>query len=183
MIYGDLVRLRGVERTDLEQFVAWLNDPEVIAGLVIYAPLSLTYEEGWFESVTKRPHDEHPLAIEVQQGAEWQMIGNCSFYDLDWRCRSAKVGIFIGDKNFWNKGYGTSVMRLLLQHGFQTLNLNRIGLDVYENNPRAIKAYEKAGFRLEGRARQAMYKSGQYIDVILMSVLREEWQESRAGTA
>lgn len=183
MIYGDLVRLRAVERADVERFVVWLNDPEVIEGLTIYTPLSLAAEEDWFENLLKQPEDERPLTIEVQQGAEWVAIGNCSFHQIDWRCRSAILGIFIGDKAFWNKGYGTKVMQLLLKHGFETLNLNRIALDVYERNPRAIRAYEKAGFRLEGNKRQAMYKAGRYVDVLVMSVLREEWQEGRAGTA
>jgi len=183
MIYGDLVRLRAIERTDIERFRVWLNDPEVIEGLVIYTPLSLTDEEDWFDNIRKRPMDERPMTIEVQQDAEWIAVGNCSFFDIDWRCRAAKLGIFIGDKSFWNKGYGTKVMQLLLKHGFETLNLNRIALDVYENNPRAIRAYEKAGFRLEGKKRQAMYKAGRYMDVLIMSVLREEWREDRAGTA
>jgi RimJ/RimL family protein N-acetyltransferase len=82
----------------------------------------------------------------------------------------------IGEKSLWNMGYGTEVMRLMLKHGFNTLNLNRIALEVYENNPRAIRSYEKAGFFLEGRKRQGMYKNGRYIDIFLMSVLRSEWQ-------
>jgi hypothetical protein len=81
------------------------------------------------------------------------------------------VGIFIGEKTLWNKGYGTEAMRLLLRHGFETLNLNRICLRVFETNPRAVRSYEKAGFMLEGRERQGMYKDGQYIDVLMMSIL------------
>jgi RimJ/RimL family protein N-acetyltransferase len=86
------------------------------------------------------------------------------------------VGIFIGEKSLWNQGYGTEVMKLLLKHGFHTLNLNRIALEVYENNPRAVRSYEKAGFVHEGCKRQGMYKDGHYIDILLMSVLRSEWQ-------
>jgi RimJ/RimL family protein N-acetyltransferase len=87
------------------------------------------------------------------------------------------LGIFIGDKRYWNKGYGTEVMRLLLRHGFSTLNLNRVFLRVFETNPRAIRSYEKAGFVFEGRMRQAEFIDGKYCDVILMSVLRSEWKE------
>ena len=67
-------------------------------------------------------------------------------------------------------------MRLLLQHGFHTLNLNRIALDVYDTNLRAVRSYEKAGFVQEGRKRQAIFKDGKYIDILQMSVLREEWE-------
>ena len=105
------------------------------------------------------------------------MIGNSGFFNIDWRNRGAELGIVIGDKAYWNKGYGTEVMRLLLHHGFTTLNLHRIFLRVFEGNPRAIRAYEKAGFVHEGRMRQAEFRDGKYLDVLLMSVLRPEWQE------
>ena len=180
MIYGERVRLRHVEREDLPHFVAWLNDPEVRHGLALYLPLSNAEEENWFTELLKRPGDEQPLVIEVRGEAGWMMIGNSGFFKFDWRNRSAELGILIGDKTYWNQGYGTEVMRLLLRHGFTTLNLHRIFLRVFENNPRAIRAYEKAGFVLEGRMRQAEYRDGQYWDVLLMSVLSPEWSEKPA---
>ncbi|HEX9617504.1 MAG TPA: GNAT family protein [Anaerolineales bacterium] len=180
MIYGERVRLRHVEREDLPHFVAWLNDPEVRHGLALYLPLSNAEEENWFTELLKRPGDEQPLVIEVRGEAGWTMIGNSGFFKFDWRNRSAELGILIGDKTYWNQGYGTEVMRLLLRHGFTTLNLHRIFLRVFENNPRAIRAYEKAGFVLEGRMRQAEYRDGQYWDVLLMSVLSPEWSEKPA---
>ncbi|MCU0489376.1 MAG: GNAT family N-acetyltransferase, partial [Anaerolineales bacterium] len=170
MIYSGRIRLRAPERSDIPRFVAWLNDPEVRAGLLVSLPLSTADEEGWFEAMLKRPLEEHPLTIEVRQGDDWLPVGNCGFHNIDWRCRAAEVGIFIGEKSLWNQGYGTEVMRLLLKHGFHTLNLNRIALDVYETNPRAIHSYEKAGFVHEGRRRQAMFKDGRYVDILQMSV-------------
>lgn len=177
MIYSGRIRLRAPERSDIPRFVTWLNDPEVRAGLLVSLPLSTADEDGWFEAMLKRPLEEHPMTIEVRQGDDWLPVGNCGFHNVDWRCRAAEVGIFIGEKSLWNRGYGTEVMRLLLKHGFHTLNLNRIALDVYETNPRAIRSYEKAGFVHEGRRRQAMYKDGRYVDILQMSVLRSEWQE------
>jgi RimJ/RimL family protein N-acetyltransferase len=176
MIYGENIRLRAPERSDIPSFVAWLNDPEVRQGLLLHLPLSQADEEQWFDAMQARPSNEHPLTIEVRDGEDWKAIGNCGYDSFDWRCRSVEVGIFIGDKSCWNRGIGTEVMRLMLKHGFLTLNLNRIFLQVYASNPRAVRAYEKAGFVHEGRKRQGMYKDGQYIDILLMSVLREEWQ-------
>jgi diamine N-acetyltransferase len=176
MIYGERIRFRAVEREDLPRFVAWLNDPEVLQGLLLYLPLSLNDEENWYESMMKRPTDEHPMVIEIQQADEWLPVGNCGFVNIDWRSRSGEVGIFIGEKRLWNRGYGTDAMRLLLQHGFHTLNLNRIALDVYDTNLRAVRSYEKAGFVHEGRKRRAIFKDGEYIDILQMSVLREEWE-------
>lgn len=177
MIHGNRVRLRAPERNDIPLFVNWLNDPEVVAGLLLSLPLSTADEENWFDSMLKRPLEEHPMVIEFQDGGGWFAVGNCGFHNIDWRSRSAEVGIFIGEKAHWNRGIGTEAMQLLLKHGFQTLNLNRIGLEVFDNNPRAVHCYEKVGFIHEGRKRQAMYKNGQYVDVLYMSVIRSDWSE------
>lgn len=177
MIYGDRVRLRHVERDDLPLFVEWLNDPVVTQGLALHYPLSISEEEDWYEGVLKRPIEERPLVIEVEGAEGWRLIGNSGFMNIDWRNRSAELGIFIGDTSYWNQGYGTEVLGLLLKHGFSTLNLHRIFLRVFEDNPRAIRAYEKAGFINEGRQRQAEYHDGIFHDVIMMSILRPEWDQ------
>ncbi len=175
MFYGKRIRLRRNERSDLPRFVEWLNDPDVRRYLSGGWPISQASEEGWFENMLKRSPEEQPLSIEIREGDGWRLIGNCSFFDIDQRARSAEVGIFIGDKSFWNQGYGAEVMHLLLQVGFKTLNLNRIFLRVDEDNRGGIRAYEKAGFVHEGRFRQSVYRDGKYVDLLFMSVLRSEW--------
>jgi RimJ/RimL family protein N-acetyltransferase len=175
IVYGKRVRLRGAERSDLEKFVAWINDPEVTAGLTLFLPMSSVDEDKWFDSVMQRSQEEKPLVIDMKDGTDWRLIGNSSFFGFDWVARSAEVGIMIGEKTIWNQGYGSEVMTLLLRHGFRTLNLNRIYLRVYSENKRAIRAYEKVGFVHEGRMRQAVFKNGSYSDILYMSVLREEW--------
>lgn len=175
IVYGKRVRLRGVERSDLEKFVEWINDPEVTRGLTLVLPMSSIDEEKWLESVMQRTQEAKPLVIDVKDGDTWRVIGNSSFFEFDWLARAAEVGIMIGDKSIWNQGYGTEVMKLLLRHGFETLNLNRVYLRVYADNEYAIRTYEKVGFVHEGRMRQATYKYGKYCDVLIMSVLRAEW--------
>lgn len=175
MIYGKRIRLRAPERDDIPMFREWLNDPQVRAGLTVYLPLSICNEERWFDNMLDGPATEQPLVIEIKQEKTWLSIGNCGFHNIDWRNRSAEVGLFIGETKHWNQGFGTETMRLLLTHGFETLNLHRIALQVYENNPGAIRSYEKAGFTFEGRQRQAEFQSGKYWDVIIMSILRSEW--------
>ncbi len=179
MISNDRLRLRAMRRADLPLFVSWLNDPQVIEGLIHYIPLSLEDEEAWYESMRKRPREEHPLMIEIRTAKGWEPIGNCSLMDIDWRVRQAEFGIVIGAKQHWNRGFGTSALKLMLKHGFHTLNLNRIYLRVHATNQRAIRSYEKAGFVREGTLRQAHYHDGAYVDVIFMGVLRDEWEESR----
>jgi len=177
MIYGDRIRLAAVEREDLPLFVSWLNDPEVRHGLAMYLPISMAQEEKWFEKLLERPPDTQPLCIEARDGEKWVKIGNMGFFDFDQHARSAEVGIMIGNKEYWNQGYGTEAISLLLRHGFDTLNLNRIMLRVYEDNPRAIRCYEKAGFVHEGRLRDARYVEGTYKDILILSVLKAEWVE------
>ena len=157
----------------------WINDPEVNEGLAIYLPMSLRDEEQWFEQMAQRDQAEKPMAIEAREGEGWKLIGNCSVFNIEWTNRSAELGIAIGEKSVWNQGYGTETMQLLLQHGFETLNLNRIYLRVYSTNLRAMRAYEKAGFVLEGTLREAVYKHGNYADVHIMSVLRSEWKSNK----
>ena len=184
MIIGERVRFRGVERSDIPRFVEWLNDPEVIEGIMINYPISQADEEGWFERMLTHPADERVMGIEAKdvppesQADSWKLIGTCAFNSIDWRLRAAEFGILIGDKAYWNRGYGTDAVRLLVRYGFTTLNLNRIYLHVFETNPRAIRAYEKAGFTLEVRERQAEYRHGHDVDVLLMSILKQEYQHN-----
>lgn len=177
MILGKRLRLRALERTDIPRCVTWLNDPEVRKNLLVYRPLSLAQEEDWYESMLKRPADEHVFCIEVQTPQGWTTIGNTGFHNLDWRNRSAEVGLFIGEKQFWGKGYGGDTLRLMLRYAFNQLNLNKVYLNVFSTNQRGIRCYEKIGFVHEGRMREDIYQDGQYIDVFIMSVLRSEWKD------
>lgn len=175
IMYGKRIRLRAVEREDVQKFHEWVNDPEVTRGLALYLPMSMQDEQNWFEGLSKRDPNQRPFAIEMRKGRAWKLIGNCGVFDIELIHRSAELGIMIGDKDEWSKGYGSEAMTLLLRHCFETLNLNRAFLRVYEDNVRAVRSYEKAGFVLEGRLREAVYKHGKYENVLFMSVLRSEW--------
>jgi len=121
MILGDQLRFRAIEKEDLPKFVIWLNDPEIKYGLSMVVPLSLAEEENWFENLLKRSSYERPMAIEIQpdpQVDEWIFVGNCGLIQIDWQNRSSEVGIFIGEKGYWNQGFGTNAMRLIIKHGF-----------------------------------------------------------------
>lgn len=177
MIYGKRIRFRAPEREDIPTFVEWLNDPDVRRGIAVFLPMSLAREEKWFDTMIARPVETHPFAIELKKGRGWILIGTCGFHDIDWISRKAELGIMIGDKRQWNKGLGTEAMELLLQHGFETLNLHRIYLKVFADNKGAIRSYEKAGFVHEARLREAHFGEGHYKDDLIMSVLRSEWRE------
>lgn len=176
MIVGKRVRLRSLEREDLPKIVPWLNDDETRQFISLRVPLSLAQEQDWFERQKNKPLEQQVLAIEVFTEQGWQYIGNTGFDEIDQLNRSAEIGIVIGDKDYWSKGYGTDAMRLMLFHGFTNLNLQRIWLRVFETNKRGIRCYEKAGFVHEGRLRQAQFFRGKFVDVLIMGVLRKEWK-------
>ncbi len=177
MIYGKRIRLRRLEKEDITFFYKWVNDPQVTKGISIYLPIGFWEEEEWFDSKKKIHPEERPLAIDMRDGEHWRLIGNTSFFNRDTVSRSAEIGIMLGDKSIWNQGYGTESMQLMIRHGFATLNLHRIELRVLEENARAIRAYEKVGFVHEGRQRKAIYQHGKYQDILMMSILRDEWEK------
>lgn len=177
MIYGERIRFRRVEKSDLDLFMVWINDADVTKGLTLYLPMGMWEEEEWFEGLAKRAQAERPMCVEIPDGEGWRTIGNLGVFNIDSVARSAEVGIMLGDKSIWNQGYGTEAMQLLLKHCFETLNLNRVQLYVYEANLGAIRVYEKVGFVHEGRKREALYKNGKYQDILIMSILRSEWKQ------
>lgn len=170
MILGEKTRLRALERDDLPHFVRWINDPETRRFMAIRYPLSMTEEEKWWEGLLDRK--DHIFAIETEDGT---YIGNIGLHDIEPENRRAMLGIIIGDKRYWGQGYGTDAIRAMLGWAFGYLNLHRVYLTVYAYNARAIRCYEKCGFRHEGVMRQARYTDGQYFDGLMMGVLRDEF--------
>jgi len=180
-IYGKRIRLRAAEKEDIPTFLRWFNDPEVTENLMMTTPMARVEEESWYDCMMQKPATEHVMVIEISDGQQkpsYRAIGTCGFISIDWRNRSSEVGISIGEKSLWDQGYGTETMSLLIEHGFNTLNLHRIWLQVHSTNPRGIRAYEKAGFIHEGKFRQAEFKKGAYCDVHVMSILADEWRQS-----
>ena len=112
--------------------------------------------------------------------AENKLIGEIELDVVNWPGRDAFVGLGIGETDYWSKGYGTDVMNVLLRFAFTEINLRRVSLGVFEYNSRAIRSYEKAGFRHEGRLRNLLLREGRRWDNLFMGILREEWLEQNA---
>ncbi|MFX1456861.1 MAG: GNAT family N-acetyltransferase [Promethearchaeota archaeon] len=175
MLKGERVTLGPIKREYIDLYLKWFNDPEITQYLTMYRPLTRMFEEDWIENLKNRD-DTIAFAILIHdENGEERHIGNCGIHNIDWKNRVAEVGITIGEKDCQSKGYGTEAMEILIDYGFKSVNLNRIQLRVYEFNTRAINSYSKIGFMEEGRMRQAIFISGEYHDVIFMSILREEW--------
>ncbi len=175
MILGEKVRLRPIEREDLPQYVRWFGDPEVRHHLAVYLPFSLAQEERWYEGLQERLAGGRDviLAIETMEGVH---IGNVGLHSINWKDRSSELGIVIGEKGYWNQGYGTDTMHTMLRVAFEEMNLHRVYLRVDADNVRGIRCYEKCGFQKEGTLRDAVFRAGQYHDQLLMSILRPEFQ-------
>lgn len=189
---GTKIYLRPLEREDIPRLLPWINHPDITRTLQLYLPLHQPREEEFIDSLYKDPASialgialRAPSQATTEEEAARQehadrLIGVTGIHEFDIKNRSANFGIVIGEPHFWNKGYGTETTRLMRDLAFGTLNANRFWLHVYENNPGGQRAYERAGFRVEGRLRQAHYIEGRYWDVLVMSILREEWEAAQA---
>lgn len=179
MIRGNKVRLRAIEQDDIPRFVRWLNDPDVIRFLSIYQPISTADEIRWFQRHLESK-DDFVYAIETAEGVH---IGNIGLHGLDWKNHNAVLGVFIGEKAYWGLGYGSDAILALLHFAFGEMNLHRVELSVFDFNERAIRCYRKCGFQLEGSRRQALYREGEYHDVLLMSILKAEYEAALQAAA
>jgi [ribosomal protein S5]-alanine N-acetyltransferase len=171
---GERIYLRPIEREDAPQLQSFMNDPEVTQTLQMHRPLNLQVEQDFIEHAAK---DQSNIRLAIALKQEDALIGATDLRLGEMKDRKAEFGIAIGAKDEWNKGYGTEATKLMIQYGFETLNLNRIFLRVYEYNPRAMKAYEKAGFKREGVLRDDTYRMGRYWDAMIMGLLREDWKK------
>jgi len=179
MLRGKRIKLTPIKREYIESFLRWFNDPEITQYLVMYRPLTQMEEEDWFENL-KNWQDTIFFSIVVsEEDSSEKLIGNCGIHNINWKNRVGEVGIAIGEKQYHNKGFGTEAMELLLEYGFNTVNLNRIELFVYDYNTRAINMYKKLGYTEEGRKRQFIWNKGKYHDAIMMGMLAEEWRDRK----
>lgn len=172
MLVGEKTRLRCVEMSDLDNCLAWINDLEVTRFLATRMQVSRKQEEQWLSRMAAGDDGANKVfAIETLDG---QQIGNTGLHGIDYISGFAEIGIVIGMKQYWGKGYGTDAMRTLMRFAFRELGLRKITLKVFGTNTRAQKAYAKLGFREVGRFRAHVLKDGMYEDEILMEVFAED---------
>jgi RimJ/RimL family protein N-acetyltransferase len=167
-LQGGLVRLRPVEEADLPRINELFWEPDVTEQLLVVWPEPISGTRQWWER--PRAEGEPRFVIETLAG---EFVGICDLGRVEGRARTAALGIWIG-KPFWDKGFGTDATRLLCRFAFNEMNLQRIELGVVENNARGKRAYEKVGFKEEGRLRRARFVGGSHVDLIVMGLLAEE---------
>ncbi|HET6614955.1 MAG TPA: GNAT family protein [Dehalococcoidia bacterium] len=180
MIEGELINLRPIEVSDAGRYCDWLNDREVTRHLQMRYQMPLLAEEAWLRERASEQvgyGSGGNFAVETKDGTH---IGSVGFHYVNPENRKATLGIVIGDKRYWSKGYGTDTMRTLLRFGFEEMNLRRIDLSVDADNARAIACYRKCGFIEEGRLREHRYARGAYGDQLWMGMLRDEFRALQA---
>src|SRR5436190_24278819 len=121
--------------------------------------------------------------MQIPQRHSGRRIGSCALSQFDGENGSAMYHITIGEKDAWGHGYGTQATQLMVDHALGTLGLHRIALTVFEFNERAIRAYRRCGFTVEGRARESIWRDGSWWDELAMSVLAPEWRARRGSGA
>lgn len=169
---GDLV-LRRPETSDLEALYQQKNDPEIAALLGGFTTGYSRQDLADWIDYHRSQKNEVIWAI-VRQDDD-SCVGHVGLYEIDFRIRAAEFAIMIGDRSMWGKGIGSACTQFAVEYGFAELNLNRIHLTVLSSNERAIRLYQRLGFREEGKLRQAQYKNGKYLDIFIMALLREDF--------
>jgi RimJ/RimL family protein N-acetyltransferase len=178
LLVGRKVILRRHVPANLAAFRKWYADPE-IARLARYqeSPMRPEEIERFFAA---RVVGADALAMAVHERTTGRLIGTCAFSQMDADNGSALYHITIGEADAWGHGFGTEATSLMMDHAFGTLGLHRVALFVFEFNERAIRAYQRVGFVLEGRARQSIRRDGRWWDELAMSMLDADWQRLRA---
>lgn len=175
MLHGEKVLLRAIQSIDLRRQWEFNNDLEfeLLGGGDPPEPQALErLEAEWAERVHRGGRDGMNFAIE----ADGLYIGTCGLFGVDATARTCEVGIGIGDPAYRGRGYGRDALRVLLDYAFRLRNFRKVWLRVNGDNARASATYRACGFVEEGRLRRHVWSAGEYVDLVYMGLLREEWR-------
>lgn len=181
MLKGEKIELRPVTKADLNNQFKWRNNEEfanMAAGseAYLYNNTPLEMMEAYYEKNLTTVDKNDGCVFSVYALHDGKHIGKCDYRDVNIITRTATIGLSIGEKDYWNQGYGSDVIKTLIRHLFNSLNLRRVQLDTWSGNERAIRVYQKCGFEIEGRLKENEYVDGKYYDTIIMGLLRSNFK-------
>ncbi|RJQ72933.1 MAG: N-acetyltransferase [Desulfobacteraceae bacterium] len=176
MLAGKNLRLIPLAAEHLAKTRQWANDLELNAGILRVLPVTEYDQEQWYANLCR---DSSRIVFAVHLLETDAHIGNCGFYHIDYLHRRGELWLLIGEKSCQGKGYGQEIVKLMLSFGFDSLNLNRIFLHVREDHIPAIKLYQTIGLQNEGALREHYFLQGQYVNVLTMSILRNEYDATK----
>ncbi len=166
------IYLTAIENEDdILKMYYWINNKELVNFNSSFFPVHFKNHIEWFENIRK---DKSTVLFGIRKKKDNELIGTCQLHSINSIHRKAELQIRLQFESS-SKGYGKEVLKILIDYGFNDLNLNKIYLNVYETNSRAISLYEKMGFQKEGALREEIFLNGKYIDVYVMSILKNEW--------
>jgi RimJ/RimL family protein N-acetyltransferase len=180
LLRGSRLWLTALNRSDAPIIARWEYDNEFLR-LLDSSPAHPRSEDEilrWMEGEQKS-RNNFLFGIRLVDSDE--LIGWVELDGVQWTHQTSYVGIGIGNRAYWGKGYGSEAMRLVLQFAFNELNLHRVHLTVFSYNPRAIRMYENLGFQREGVYREYLHRDGQRYDMLLYGLLRREWEAHNKG--
>lgn len=170
------VELRKITIDDTDNIIKWRNNPEVKKNFCIQYDFTREIHLNWYKNKIETGEVVQFIIIDRTTNTD---VGSTYLRDIDMKNKKAEFGIFIGENSARNKGIGTDSAKLILKYGFEELKLNKIFLRVFSNNLAGIKAYEKAGFKYEGTAKQdVMLPNGEYQDIIFMAELKSDFEKN-----
>jgi RimJ/RimL family protein N-acetyltransferase len=172
LFYGDKVKLSIAREDDVEIMMKWGEDAEYLRN--VDTEMALPKNKEQLASEGKPGQNE--VYFRLRTIDEDELIGFVAIHSIEWNNRTGLLAIGIGDAANRSKGYGSDALKLILRYAFHELNLDRVGLEVIEYNLGGIRAYEKVGFQQEGRKRSVVYRDGKRYDIIVMGILRPEWE-------
>ncbi|PIS05302.1 MAG: GNAT family N-acetyltransferase [Candidatus Buchananbacteria bacterium CG10_big_fil_rev_8_21_14_0_10_42_9] len=171
-IVGERVYLRELTLADATQeYCDWLNDPEVNYYLETRQSTISELEK----YIQKQIDDPNSFFVGIFDNTNDLHIGNIKLEPIEWDKKVATFGILIGNKDYWNKGIGTEATNLIVRHAFEEMQLDEIKLGVIDLNKRAIRAYEKVGFKMTGVRKNAIDHDGQKFDDVIMTIKKENY--------
>lgn len=165
------VYLRPLLKSDINlTYLSWINDPEVTKYMETGRfPVTMEQLEKYYEKMTNSPNHVIFAVIETETDKH---IGNIALNDINWIHSNAYLGIMIGDKESWNKGYGTEAIELITDYAFMKLNIMKVSAGMYAKHDASIRAFEEAGFEKEAELRKELYLNNTYRNKIIMSIMR-----------
>ncbi|MFE4537102.1 GNAT family N-acetyltransferase [Streptomyces scopuliridis] len=176
MVLGDLVKLRAMDPSDADALWRWNHDPEVMRWMNDDYAQPLGRVRRWLEERPRNAYGEVLLGIEAL--ADKQLIGLVQLRETDPETGGAKLDIYLGEKEYWGRGYATDAMRTVCRYGFEKMRLHKISLTVVTENHAAHRVYQKVGFVDEGRLRQTFRRDGQWYDMFTMGLLEGELRQA-----
>jgi RimJ/RimL family protein N-acetyltransferase len=176
ILRGTLLTLRPPRKDELDIYMRWFEDPEVIRFQPGPGPYSPSQEEAWFNRVS-----EDPNAVQWAIEVDGKAIGMTGIGQISWLHRHGTTGITVGDTSYWRRGIASEAMALRTRYAFRELNLHKLKTAAFMENEGSRRALEKTGYRQVGIQRQEFFKGGRWHDVWEGELLREEWEKTQPG--